>query len=235
MSDQEHKFQQWLDGKLTPQESQAFEQTINNDEQMKDRLASARLIEQQVYCYEQQTVPQWDRAQGFTDKKPWWQWQGLAALSFSFSIFAIALVLFKVEVIQQEQGLLVSFGGTSVQQGSVDVDKLITQRLKEFAGEQQLVMANYVNDLKDDQQANNLQLATYLLSATRQERQEDISSFIKYVNEQRTEDAVDQTLRYQQLKYAMENQAMTSNNTQTPYPNLKLQTTNFNESKPEEK
>ncbi|TRX57297.1 hypothetical protein [Thalassomonas sp. M1454] len=235
MSEQEHKFQQWLDGQLSAKESQHFEQSIENDIELKQRLAAARFIEQQVHCYEQQPVPNWDRGQVFADKKSWWQWQGLSALSFAFSIFAIALVIFKVEVIQQDDGLLVNFGPSKNQQNTAEIDNLISQRLKEFASEQQLVMANYASDLKDDQQNNNLQLATYLLSATRQERQEDISSFIKYVNEQRTEDVVDQKLRFEQLKYAMENQALASKASRPAYPNMKLQNTSFNESQPEDK
>ncbi|WNC73481.1 hypothetical protein RGQ13_05655 [Thalassotalea psychrophila] len=205
----DHEFKLWLDGKLSPEQSMQFEQDIADDEAMQQRLATARFIEQQVHCYEEQATPTWDRESTFlADSKPWWQWQGLPALSMAFSIFAICLVIFKVELVMQDSGLLVNFGGKSVQQNPVNVDQLINQRLKEFAAEQQVVMANYAADMKDDQQDNNLKLATYLMSASRQERKEDISSFVKFVNEQRDEDAIDQKLRFQKLEYALQSQSI---------------------------
>lgn len=205
----ELEFQLWLDGKLSPQQSMQFEQDIADDESMQQRLATARFIEQQVHCYEEQAVPVWDKESTFShDSKPWWQWQGLPAMSMAFSIFAICLVIFKVELVMQDNGLLVNFGGENSQQNSTEVDLLINQRLKEFAAEQQIVMANYATDLKDDQQDNNLKLATYLMSAARQERKEDISSFVKFVNEQRDEDSIDQKLRFQKIEYALQSQSI---------------------------
>ena len=205
----DHEFKLWLDGKLSPEQSMKFEQDIADDETMQQRLATARFIEQQVHCYEEQDVPAWDRESTFNvESKPWWQWQGLPAMSMAFSLFAICLVIFKVELVMQDNGLLVNFGGNSAQHNSADVDKLINLRLKEFAAEQQVVMANYAADLKDDQQDNNLKLATYLMSAARQERKEDISSFVKFVNEQRDEDAIDQKLRFQKLEYALQSQSI---------------------------
>lgn len=226
MSKREQQFQLWLDGELTNEQSQQFEQRLDDDLAMQQKLATARFIEQQVHCYEQQSVPEWDRGATFsTDKDRWWQWQGLPALSLSVSIFAIALVLFNVELVIKDKELLVNFGGQS-QQPAINVEQLIDQRLQEFATEQQVVMANYASDLKDNQQSNNLQLATYLLATTRGERQQDMSSFIKYVNEQRDEDAIDSKLRYQRLEYEMQNQAFASAINKTP-EKLKLQKTNF--------
>ncbi|WOH37569.1 hypothetical protein RI844_19745 [Thalassotalea fonticola] len=205
----ELEFQLWLEGKLSPSQSLKFEQDIADDEPMQQRLATARFIEQQVHCYEEQAVPAWDRESTFnSDSKPWWQWQGLPAMSMAFSIFAICLVIFKVELVMQDSGLLVRFGGEKSQQNTVEVEQLINQRLKEFAAEQQVVLANYATDMKDDQQDNNLKLATYLMSAARQERKEDISSFVKFVNDQRDEDSIDQKLRFQKLEYALLSQSI---------------------------
>lgn len=240
MSESEKLFQLWLDGKLTPEQSQNFEQRVANDDQLKQRLATARFMEQQVHCYEDKKVPLWDRASTFaTDKKPWWQWQGLPALSLACSVCAIALVIFKVEVAVQDDGLLVNFAGTTnAATRNIDnqaIDKLINQRLQEFAKEQETVLANYAGDLKTEQQDNNLQLVSYVLGTTRQERQQDMSSFIKYVNEQRDDDAIDQKLRYQQLKYAMQNQALEANWDKPKAGEPSLQNTNYIESNSQEK
>lgn len=227
-----NQFQRWLDGDLSSEESMKFEQQIADSPQMQERLATARFIEQQVYCHEERAVPNWDRESTFTcDKQAWWQWQGLPAMSMAFSIFAICLVLFKVELVMQDSGLLVNFGGNSSQQLPVNVDQLINQRLKEFAAEQQVVMANYSSELKSEQQDNNLQLATYLLTATRTERSEDMSSFLNFVNQQRDEDAIDQKLRFQKLEYDLQSQKINNNGYQVPT----LQKTNFQQSPVQEK
>ena len=205
----EQFFQRWLEGELTAEQSVEFEQRAANDKELQQRLATARVIEQQVHCYEQAKVPDWDRHSTFdVDHTPWWQWHGLPALSMAFSVFAICLVVFKVELVSQDNGFAVNFGGGSEAFDSAQVDALVTERLQQFANEQELVMANYKSELKDSQQDNNLQLASYVLSATRQERNEDISDFIKYVNEQRSEDSIEQKLRFQKLEYKLQSQSL---------------------------
>ncbi|KGJ92417.1 hypothetical protein [Thalassotalea sp. ND16A] len=231
----EQQFQLWLDGKLSAEQSMQFEQSISDDDVLRQHLATARFIEQQVHCHEEHEVPSWDRSATFTsNKQPWWQWSGMPALSMAFSIFAICLVVFKVELVMQDNGLLVNFGGQSAKQLPGNVDALVNQRLKEFASEQQTVMAEYVKDIKDDQQDGNLKLATYLLTATRQERQEDMSGFIKYVNEQRDEDAIDQKLRFQKLEYTLQSQSIENRFAQPQMP-LTKQNINFEQPAVQEK
>lgn len=59
-------------------------------------------------------VPEWDRASGFeSDKTPFWQWRGLPALSMAFYILALVLVVFKVELVIQDNGVLLSFSGSN--------------------------------------------------------------------------------------------------------------------------
>lgn len=232
----ERQFQRWLEGTLSSEESMQFEQDIVNNDAMESRLATARFIEQQVHCNEESAVPNWDRESTFTsDKKPWWQWQGIPAMSMAFSIFAICLVIFKVELVMQDNGLLVNFGGQNNQQSPVEVERLINQRLKEFAAEQQVVMANYSSELKSEQQDNNLQLATYLLTATRQERSEDISSFLNFVNEQRDEDVIDQKLRFQKLEYALQSQKLKNKMQTKNYQEPTYQKANFEQQPLQEK
>ena len=66
-----------------------------------------------------------------------------------------------------------------------------------------MILANYTADIKVKQQENNLQLASYLMEASRKERKEDISSFIEYVNEQRTDDQFNNQLKFKQLERAL--------------------------------
>ncbi|WP_068545634.1 anti-sigma factor family protein [Thalassotalea crassostreae] len=222
MSNSEKQFQLWLDGKLDAEQAVQFEQSIEDNAELKQRLAMARYLEQQVHCIAQEDVPAWDRESTFsTDKSPWWQWQGLPVLSFTSSVFAIMLVIFNVQFISTEQGYAVNFGHQE-QQTAKDVNTLIEQQLGDFAKEQQVVMTNFVSDLKQSQTDNNLKLASYLMSTTRQERQQDISAVVKFVNEQRDDDLLDQKLRLQKLEYNLQTQSF---NTMTSP--VTLQNTNY--------
>ncbi|QDP00797.1 anti-sigma factor family protein [Thalassotalea sp. PS06] len=209
MSEKEQLFQAWLDGNLNEQQSQRLEALASEDEELRSRLAAARYIEQQVHGYEAHTPENWDPASIMGEAQaPWWQWPGLSLASLACSCFAIALVLLNVQVTSQQDGFAITFGSSSNSIDEQKLEQLLDQCLQQFAAEQEIVLANYVSDFKDQQQANNLQLAGYLLTATRQERQEDISHFIQYVDEQRSEDALDNKLKYQRLEYALQTQAI---------------------------
>ncbi|WP_371186408.1 hypothetical protein [Thalassotalea maritima] len=207
--DKQRLFECWLDGQISPEQSEQLERLASDDEQLAQRLMTARLAEQQAFCYAEQSVPKWDKSATFdTEHKPWWQWQGLPVASMAMSIFAIGLVLFNVKVSQTEQGLTIAFGH-SQQALPNDIETLVDQRLIDFAKEQQLVMAAFNQDIVDRQQDNNLKLATYVLSASRAERQQDISDVVSFVNQSRGEDNLNQTLRLQQLQYKIQTQAIT--------------------------
>ncbi|TLU65196.1 hypothetical protein FE810_09775 [Thalassotalea litorea] len=225
MSEKEQLFQAWLDGTLSEQQSQRLEELAMEDESLKGHLATARHIEQQVHGYEEQTPPNWDPSAMMAETKtPWWQWSGLSITSMACSCFAIALVLFNVQITSQQDGFAITFGAANPNNSDQKIEALFDQRLQQFAAEQEIVLANYVSDFKDQQQANNLQLAGYLLTATRQERQEDMSHFVQYVNEQRSEDVLDNKLKYQRLEYALQAQALKQDVGQQQF-----QQTNFNE------
>ncbi len=220
MSRQEQLFQLWLDNQLNEQQQAEFEQLIANSPELQNRLNTAKLIEQQVYCHEQAPAPNWDPNSIFShDKTPWWQWSGLPLASLCCSLFAVMLVVFNVEFSMQQEGFMVRFGQSQqrMQHEALTTKQLqqqVDQRLQLFAAEQALTLASLKNDLKDSQQTNNLELVTYLLASTRKERQEDISNFIQYVNEQRQDDAIDQKIHFQKLQLQLDTQSL--NNSFTP-------------------
>lgn len=196
---------------------------IDHDEQWQARIDIANYIFHQAQVAPEHNVPEWDRGKAFTrDKEPWWRWQGLPALSMACSIFAIFLVLMKVELVIQPEGVLLTFAGgdsNNIEQTakindlihhsineSVDhkINERLNLKLKEFASEQQVVLANYVGDLSvklaTQQQENNLQLASYVIGASRQERKEDMIDFMSYINDQRKNEKLDQTIKFEQLE-----------------------------------
>jgi hypothetical protein len=178
------------------------------------RLKTAQTLEHQESLQVDQDVPDWDRAAAFeSDKTPWWQWGGLPAMSMAFSVLAMALVLFKVEFAINDNGMLLTFGDkqpSGYSQAEVDtlVNAKVDQKLQLFASEQQVVLANYAADIKVKQQDNNLQLASYLMGASRQERKEDIGDFIQYINDQRADDSLDNKIKFQQLENVINYQSL---------------------------
>ena len=149
-------------------------------------------------------VPNWNRSKGFSyDKKAWWQWSGLPVMSMACSLFAMALVIFNVQFTVQEGAMTVSFAGNKSVNQTADIESMIDNKLQRFASEQQVVLANYAADIKVKQQDNNLQLASYVLTASRKERKEDIGEFIQYVNEQRADEQFTNKLKFKQLEQAL--------------------------------
>ena len=132
---QEKAFANWLDGKSDDAElSDRVNDELSDKSNWQQRKDTAHFIEHQVTLSADVDVPTWDQASSFhSDKVPFWQWDGLPALSMAFSMFAIALVLFKVELVIQDGGVLVSFAGNSAQQQDKKVAKLVNEKLQSFA------------------------------------------------------------------------------------------------------
>lgn len=214
MSPRDNQLDDWLDGKLTKEQAESFENDVKNDQSMNEQIATAKYVEYLADNTPQQNVPEWDRTAGIEfEEKLWWHWQGIPAVSMAFSCFAMALVLFNVQLSFSEQGMLLTFGQQNNEQ--VQIAKLVDEKLQAYQQSQQLTLANFTADLNEKQQQANLQLASYILDTSRQERKEDISDFIQFVNAQRKDDVLEQRIRYQQLEDAIEYQAQFINSNAT--------------------
>jgi len=210
-------FSDWIDGKMSEEQSMNFEKDYSaesvseQDKIWQERLFTANSVGHHAEMMPQKEVPHWDRGSGFSsESKSWWQWSGLPALSMAMSVFAVALVLFKVELIVQPEGILLSFAGSANVNQEQQLSDMVDLKLKEFASEQQVVLANYAADIKVKQQDSNLQLASYILSTSRQERKEDINDFIGYINDQRKDEQLNQKIKFQQLERAIQFQNVNS-------------------------
>jgi len=234
----EKAFEKWLDRSdlVEDEQSQQVQSNANTHEDAiwQERLKTAQTIEHQVSVQAEHAVPHWDRSAAFeTDKSPWWQWGGLPAMSMALSFFAMALVLFKVELVMKDDGILLTFAGSSqtqINQVSYSQEEInglveaqVNQKLQRFASEQQVILANYVAEIKVKQQDSNLQLASYLMGATRKERKEDMSDFVQYVNDQRADDSLDNKIKFQQLENEINYQSLKTQRTNYQPKNLKSQ------------
>ncbi|WP_077286286.1 hypothetical protein [Cognaticolwellia aestuarii] len=199
---QEQEFANWLDGKSD--DCQVDDGDLTHETLWQQRKNTVDAIEHQVSMSGEQSVPAWDRASAFTnDKVTFWQWRGLPVLSMAFSILAVALVLFKVELVIQNEAIVLSFAGANSNLQDEKIAALVDVKLQRFAQEQQVLLANYAADIKVKQQDNNLQLASYIMGVSRQERKEDISDFIQYINAERKDDLLEQKIKYQELEQAI--------------------------------
>ncbi|UUO23185.1 hypothetical protein FGD67_08145 [Colwellia sp. M166] len=199
---QEQAFANWLDGKSD--DCQFDDGDLAHETLWQQRKNTVNAIEQQVSMSGEQSVPAWDRASAFSnDKVTFWQWRGLPVLSMAFSILAVALVLFNVELVIQDKAIVLSFAGANSQLQDEEIAKLVDMKLQGFALQQQVLLANYAADIKVKQQDNNLQLASYIMGVSRQERKEDISDFIQYINAERKDELLEQKIKYQALEQAI--------------------------------
>jgi hypothetical protein len=228
-------------------------EVFDRDEQWQAREELANFILHQAQVTQEHQVPAWERGKAFSrDEEPWWKWQGLPVMSMACSIVAICLVLMKVELVIKPEGILLTFAGgkentieeiaksKSLINEKIDerVNEKLNLKLKEFASEQQVVLAHYMADftvnLASNQQDNNLQLASYILGTSRQERKEDMTDFINYINVQRKNENLDQTIRFDQLERAINYQTIQhrinlnkDNNTYTGESGLTLKPANW--------
>ncbi|MFT4938369.1 MAG: hypothetical protein ACI88A_001396 [Paraglaciecola sp.] len=177
----------WLDGQLSEQQRQQFEQRCVDDPSFAGQVETANMMNMQAESYRPQNVPQWDRLSTFdsVEKSKWWQWQGLSSLSFVVSSLAIVMVLSGMQIRMDDGAMTISF---AAKQSSQEIDRLVEDRLREFQQNQQLVLNNYTQIMQQQQLDASTQLTSYLLNSSRQERREDFAELIKFVNEQRLDD-----------------------------------------------
>jgi hypothetical protein len=190
-----------------------------------DREKFSEKLAHQVNLETEQEVPHWHRAEAFelhfktepsiVNQKSinWGMWFGIPALSMACSVLAITVVMMFTQEQALDQQALTALIDQQVQQkvsaqlasqisskSNDDIETLVTLKLREFAAEQQVVLANYRADMGAEQQKNNLALAGYVIGASRKERKEDMSDFINFIKAQREDEQLLQKIKFQQLE-----------------------------------
>ena len=200
----------WLDGTLESKNvSQQMKQKWLEDPSLAPIYQAACMMEQKVAQTQDVEVPQWDASLTFVAKpgaegainEPWYErlsawFNPSPRLSMAFSIAALFMVLFKVEVQFIDGGVTVAFAEQNQAQIKAQLEQQFEQRLIQYDREQQILIANYFNDVQAKQQQDVTQLASYLINSSRQERKEDLGALVSYFNEQRIDDI---NLNQQQL------------------------------------
>ncbi len=170
-------------------------------------------------------VPDWHRAQAFEQHFEaekittqgnainWRMWLGVPTLSMAFSASAIAIIMtfmqgqtFDQQALDKQVTALIDqqvaeqLTSTLTSKDNAYIETLVNLKLREFAAEQQVILANYRADMSTQQQNNNLALASYVIGASRKERNEDMSDFISFFNAQRKDEQLTQKIKFKQLE-----------------------------------
>ena len=189
----------WLDSQLNEQQRAVFEQRCVDDDAFAQQVATANMFNLHAQHYEQQAVPEWDRAATFTasEKPKWWQWQGLSGVSLAMSAAAIVMVLSGFQVKMDDGAVTISFAGKHSQH---EIEQLVNDKLIAYQQSQQQVLNNFTQSIQQQQLDASSQLTQYLLASSRQERREDFAELIKFINEQRTDDQLFYARQINQLQ-----------------------------------
>ena len=168
-------------------------------------------ITQQANFEAEHEVPSWNRAAAFEQNSnsldakfettPWWHFQSFGGLAFATSLSIIALL--SVYTNKGENLDQYTIAMLVKEQVAQQLDVEVNRKLREFASEQQVILANYKVELSQRQETNNLQLAGYVMSATRSERKEDLTDFVSFINAQRKDEQLDQKIKFQQLEQSI--------------------------------
>ena len=201
----------WLDGKCVDEQMKSYWLA---DEKMAEIYLAASQLKQKAAQVEPIAVPHWDAETTFVGqgKQSNWLTSFLAGFdpsprwSMAFSIVAMLMVLFNVELHFDDGKMTVAFAGNSQQQLKAQLEQQFEQRLAQYDREQQLLIATYFDDIQAKQQQDVTELASYLINASRQERKEDIGALVSYFNQQRSEDLSLNQQQLSQLVYQLQAQ-----------------------------
>lgn len=187
--EQELLLAKWMEDNLSDDEQVQFETLCKGDANFAERVAVAGKLDFMSSDFQDVEVPDWDRGGMFEqpEKQKWWQWGGLSALSFATSMAAILMVTLRMEITTHDGAMTISFAGAANQKM---VETLVSDKIAEFQQSQSALIADNNKHLQQQQMDMNTQLANYLLTTSRSERREDFAEFIKFVNEQRSDDQV---------------------------------------------
>lgn len=201
MSDNNHSelLSAWLEGALTDNQRNEFEKLCSENAEFAARVETANNVSMLAQDYHSDPVPEWHRENTFrgTSQSKWWQWSGLPALSMACSFVAIFMVVSGFQI-QKGDGVVTIGFNQGLDQ--VQVEKLLEQRMADYQQEQALVLDDYAQSLRQQQIDASTQLTNYLLASSRQERREDFGEFIKFINDQRSEDQIFYARQLNQLQ-----------------------------------
>lgn len=174
----------YIEGKLAPVLRARCDDAVQQCTHCRDIHAQALEFYQLAGQWQQQAVPDWNRARfAIPPARPvsgtWMNWSALAA-----SLAAVFLVLLRVEV-STGNGLWISFGGS---QTEARVQQLLSAELERYTTTQEVLLDARLADFAADQLSANQLLLARWQDATRAERRQELGLLMSSWQSQRFED-----------------------------------------------
>lgn len=174
----------YIEGKVPPVVRARCDDAVQNCAHCRDVHAQALEFYQLAGKWQDQAVPDWNRARFVVPptRQPHGSWLGWSALAAS--VTAICLVLLRVEI-STDEGLLISFGGT---QTEARVQALVAAELARHDTEHELLLDARFDEFSADQLVANQLLLARWQEATRAERRQELGLLMASWQSQRFED-----------------------------------------------
>ncbi|NVJ60416.1 MAG: zf-HC2 domain-containing protein [Gammaproteobacteria bacterium] len=190
----------YLDGTIEPTMARAIEQMLDQCDSCRDLYQSAVETQQLERNWQQQAVPSWHRTK-FAVAQPAKNSFGWGnRLSFAMSFFAIALVLFQVNVTSNNEGFSISFGGNN---NKAVIAEAVTEQFNQLASQQ----ADYIDARFEEQNIqrinDNKEMLETLMTSNRKERRQDLNILMASWLQQRD---LDQKSLNQRVDNVVDNQ-----------------------------
>jgi len=207
---------EFSEGQVTQAQRESVDEHLRSCDECSALLQDIWEMELKSSNWKDLDVPAWDRKGSFVTTPKTINWlQFAGAMS---SILILVLVLFRVELTTNDQGLQLSFGG----QDNIAYSQEMEARLKDFEIRNQAYMLATYSKMATQQATSNQQLFGTVLDTSRHERREDLQTLMTVWNDdqQRQKQITEDSLRFVLLNQARESRNI--DNLSTILDNIRL-------------
>lgn len=192
----EHLVKEYFSNDLGAVLKQEMESHLRSCDLCNQELESLLQVQSKLEDWQEQRVPHWDRGMETFRREhrsiekqsfDFWRWIPTAA-SFAMML----LVVLNTSLVIGEQGVSISFGGSSSSTG-------FESQLAAFEEGQQAELAEFVARVENRQDNNNMQLMQVVFDQTQQTTAENLERIYAFFEEQRLQDLEDMRVGYQEL------------------------------------
>ena len=185
----------FLDGSLSQRQRQWISEELEKSEELRKALASLEDLRQAETQWVDETVPNWHRtafaARVKNKSTNWMNWISLAT-----SMAAIFLVVFRIQIVSNNDGYQVSFGD--------QIDKVAFRKqaeiyLDDWQAERTAYLDHWLLEFENKQLIQNQQVMASALNFNRDERRQDLNQLTSFFLQQRSRDQIQTRSQYTQL------------------------------------
>jgi hypothetical protein len=188
-------FPDFLEDNLSENEKKAVIDALDGSIELQQALSSLKELRYGQQQWMDEEVPTWNRSAYISRAKPknthWMNWVSLAT-----SFAAICLVVFRVQVISNDEGYHISFGEQTEQ---VAFKRYANNYLDDLQSEQVAYLEHRFLEFENQQLQQNQLVLTSALEFNRDERKQDLNQLTSYFLQQRSSDLVNTQSQYNQI------------------------------------